>query len=288
MRYLRMTPIIIVLSLVLALVVGSVPSETYGQGRTPRPTRDTSGQPTRQSRGTGIDSGNIAATATAVNQSLSATRTAITNTVRATGTAVAGTPQARTSAPSLPADEAQAALESYAGQVLGISVEVIAAGGLTGEITRTLNQTDESTSAQIFVSTVAGNTYAGVLRNGAASVSYGAGTLTGEIQIDVQGASLGVYSLIVTGTVADADAALALAQQTFPALANYSYVSYATSTGYAWYAYSTSVPSIDPATRTVTTTAQAVILFVQPGGRSVSVTATVGRGEYAAAIQRPN
>jgi hypothetical protein len=190
---------------------------------------------------------------------------------------------------TLPANEAAAALTSYASSVLGTSVNVTKAGGLTADVTKSLTQTQQSADAQASALKLATKSYGGILSNGAAALSYGTGTVSGDINIDVQGASLGVYSLVVqTNTALDAANALSLAQRTFPNLAGMTYATYTVSKGYAWYATSY-VSAIDPATHKVVTLAEAVILYVLPGtsGKTATVSATVGRGDFAALIEAP-
>jgi hypothetical protein len=80
--------------------------------------------------------------------------------------------------------------------------------------------------------------------------------------------------------------AFSLAQRTFLNLAGMAYATYTGSKGYAWYATSY-VSAIDPATHKVVTMAEAVILYVLPGssGKAATVSATVGRGDFAALIE---
>lgn len=246
----------VILSLTLCtLLLGTINAPVLGAGRTPRATVNRSG--------------------------VTATAGSAANSVSATATALAGKTN------SVPASEAAAAIQSYAAQVLGINVTVKTAGGLSGSVTQALSQTSASTQAQLTAADLAVNTYGAILSNGAASLSYGTGTLSGDVTIDVQGSSLGVYSLVVKGSAVSADAALTLAKQTFPGVANYQYQPYTTTTGYAWYA-SGYANAIDPATKQAITTAEAVILYVVPGQKgSISVSATVGRGTFATAIKFP-
>lgn len=227
----------------------------HAQNRTPRPTRTPNAA--RSASNTGATATVIAATANALK--------------------VKSTP--------LPKDEAKAAIESYAAQVLGISVNTTAAGGLSTTVTRSLTQTPEGASAQQVAANLAVKSYGATFTKGAASLSYGVGTLSGDVTVDVQGSSLGIYSLSVAGAkVADANAALALAIQTFPGVAGFTYTSYPSTTGFTWYATG-SVNGIDPATRKVVVMSEAVILYVVPSQRgNISVTATVGRGEFASAV----
>lgn len=230
----------------------------------------------------------LAATSTALKATAGAgaTRLAATSTAlkaRATALRATLTPFA-----TVPADEAAAAISTYAADVLGLTVTVRKAGGLSGTVTRTLMQTPKGGDAQSATAKLAVKSYGATLSNGAASLSYGSGVVSGDISVDVQASSLGVYSLVVTGaTASNVEAALALAQTTFPALADLRYTTYAVSKGYAWYATS-NVSAVDPKTRKAVTLAQAVILYVVPGrDGKASVSATVGRGEFAAALKAP-
>lgn len=264
---------LLLVSLICIGTLSSVDLSSAQAQRTPRPTRTS-----------------LSITLTPVNRNAVAqTSTALYSKFGGTATAFAATSTAFWSkATRLPGDEAAQAISTYATEVLGTSVTVTAAGGATYDVSRTLSQTEESADAQAYAVKLAVETYAATLKGGAASLSYGKGTVTGDITIDVQASSLGVYTLYVTATgTLTADSALALATKTFPALANLPYEPYTVSKGFAWYTRA-SVPAIDPKTRQVTSTAQSVILYVTPGSKGQAVvTATVGRGDYASAIQEP-
>lgn len=254
-------------------------------GRTPRGSGGAGGTLTAKA----IQGGGAAATLTAkalqgsANQ-LSGTATAFSATAKAFSGSYAMTATAfKSQASFLSGDEASDAITSYAAQVLGTSVTVLKAGGVTGSFA----QTGESAEAQSYAADLALKTYYGTLRTGAASLSYGSGTVTGDVTLDVQGASLGVYALTLTGADPNADAALALALQTYPYLDSFSYTPYTVTGGFAWYAVGYT-NGIDLKTKQVTTYAQSVILYVLPlGNNRISVTATVGRGDFASAISVP-
>ncbi len=219
------------------------------------------------------------------------TRTASVNvaaTAAAAATKAAGIKATLTPPATVASGAAAAAIAEYASRVLGITVTVKKASGVTGEVTRALTQTPSGSNAQSSVLKLAGVSYGATLSSGAATLSYGAGTISGNVTVDVQGAALGVYSLVVsnTGTL-DANSALALAKKTFPAISNFSYKPYTVSKGYAWYATG-AVTTVDPTTKKTVTMAQTVILYVLPGSSGkATVTATVGRGEFAKAIKVP-
>lgn len=237
----------------------------------------------------GASSGGVAtaaalATKTVGTASALATKTVATTSALATKGAqlkLTLTPFATTGSAA-----AKTAITDYASSVLGIGVTVRYAGGLTGDVTRTITQTPKGSTAQAYTAKLAVISYGATLSNGAAALSYGSGTVTGSVQVDVQGSSLGVYSLLKTysGTLT-ATSALTLAKQTFPALASFPYASQVVSKGYAWYGRTT-VTGYDVKTKKFTSMAETVILYVLPSATGkATVTATVGRGDYAAAVK---
>jgi hypothetical protein len=231
------------------------------------------------------------AAATAVAAATKAAGTAPAAATKAAATAGAAATKAAGTATAIGAatvspTEASDAIKAYASSVHGLSVTVKKAGGLTGTVTKSLTQTSSGSSAQSAVAKLAVKTYGATLSNGAASLSYGSGTISGDVTVDVQGSSLAVYSLVVSNsTTLNADSALQLATTTFPGLANLKYTTYKVSTGYAWY-FKGTASGIDPKTKKVVTIAEAVILYVLPGASGkASVSATVGRGDFASAIK---
>jgi hypothetical protein len=241
----------------------------------------------RAARTTTALAGKAAATATAVYAKAVATATAFASRVAPTLTALAINVDITV---TLPANQAMAALTSYAAQVLGTAVTVTKASGVSAGVTANLAQVDSSAAAQAAVLKLATTSYGGILSSGAATLSYGTGTLSGNINLDVQGASLGVYSLVVT-TKANLTAtdALALAKATFPYLAGFDYAVYPVSSGFAWYA-AEAASAIDPQAHQVVTMPETVILYVLPAssGKVATVTATVGRGDFATNIELPS
>lgn len=267
-------------------ILGLSPTVSYAQGgRTPRPTRTV--RPTR----TAVPSRTplSGATATALNQKLDAlsiTATALSqSSAKISGTATAlQLAQTATAlvgkVTPLPSDEASASIISYAQQVLGVNVVVESARGSAGDVTRGIPNADQ---AQQAVARLAVKSYYGTLTDGAASLSYGVGTISGDLAVDVQGASLGIYTLTVPGTAPDANAALQVALNTYPLLTAFTYTPSVVFTGYAWFASGTAT-AYDPQTRTVKTIAQSIYLYVLPTQRGVTVSAVVGRGEFASHV----
>jgi hypothetical protein len=103
----------------------------------------------------------------------------------------------------------------------------------------------------------------------------------------VQGASFAVYSLVISPTAKlDATSALELAKKTFPGIANRKYVASTTTTGFAW-TFTGTTTGLDPKTKKATVIAESIILYVLPSsnGKFATVTATVGRGDFATALK---
>ncbi len=202
--------------------------------------------------------------------------------LRATNQALRGTATRtpRPNATRLPFEEGVEAISSYAAEVLGINVEVLRATG--GEGTGTRSGTPQGTPAFTEI-TYALRSYAGVLRNGSAALSYGSGTLSGDLTVDVQAHSFGVYTLIVPNSgQLNSDQAFKLALSTFPKLAGYTYTPIQWQGAlYAWYA-ATSISVIDPQTRQLISQTQSVLLYISVGSSGQTlVTASVGRGQFA-------
>jgi len=130
---------------------------------------------------------------------------------------------------NLPTDyDAEQAVRQYADAVLGINVEILAAGGREGQVTLPPSvQADVDAAVSL-----AGATYAALLGDGAASVSLGAGDISGDLDADIQDASLGAFSLLRDGRMpATADEALDLARATFPGAANFAFTRQAAPSG---------------------------------------------------------
>jgi len=231
-------------------------------------------------------SGGGAATAAVAATRLAATSTKLAGTAAAAATKAANLRATLTPFATTGADAASQAITSYASSVLGITVTVKKAGGLTGDVNKLISQTPKGSSAQSAVVKLAVTTYGAVLSNGGASLSYGNGTVSGDITVDVQGSSLGAYSLLVsnTGTL-NADTALALAKKTYPNLSGFTYLPQTVSKGYAWYAKG-NVSGYNPKTKKFESMVEAIILYVLPGANGkATVSVTVGRGTFATAVK---
>jgi hypothetical protein len=222
----------------------------------------------------------LAAKATEMAPTTNALATKAINAV-----ATAATAAAQVTPPDV-ADEAAAtaAITQYAEDVLGISVNIIKAGGLTADIQRMLKLPQAGDAAQDAATKAAVETYAALLDRGAASVSYGSGTVAGDLTIDINSSSVGAFSFDA-GTVPGSRAeALELAKQTFPGIADRSFTAFPVQQGYAWLAQG-NVPGYDRATGQASLVAEAVLLAVTPGiPLRSAVSVVVGKGDFAGQV----
>jgi hypothetical protein len=180
--------------------------------------------------------------------------------------------------------DASAVINQYASDVLGISVTILKAGGLTTDVNRQINLSPEGEAAQSGSAKMAVATYGALLQGGAASVSYGSGTATGDISVDISGASLGAFSFDHDGAVTNEAEALALVLQTFPGLNTRTFTPSPTTKGFAWVAEG-DVPGFDFKTMQASLVAEKVLIGVTPvGARKSSVYAVVGKGNFAAQV----
>jgi hypothetical protein len=228
--------------------------------------------PTLESGGhqAGTALANLPGTAAALSSQLVPTGEALaTQAAAAAGTAVADPAQA------------SAAITAYAQQVLGISVTIVKAGGLTGDIQHLIVLPQGGSTAQAATAKVAAQTYGAIINGGAASVSYGSGALSGDLNVDINSASLGAFTLDASAGPQSAAEALQVALQTFPALAGQSYTSFPVTQGYAWFAQG-NVQGYNKNTKQPGLVAQAMLLSVVPLVlRHTLVSVVVGKGDFA-------
>jgi hypothetical protein len=127
--------------------------------------------------------------------------------------------------------------------------------------------------------------YAALLKNGVASVSYGSGSITGDVSADIPWASLGAFSLRAESAPADADEALDMVKKTYPGLANLDYQVLDTSRGYLFRALTARLTR-DPDTMQPSMVPWAVLAgtMTGPKGRTF-VFAVVGTGEFATTVK---
>ncbi len=226
------------------------------------------------------------------------TLTAIAPTVEAlksnlpgTATALAGTVvAAETGAPrSVLTGDAGVVLAAYSQFTLGTSVKVLASTGQNFNILGKIPIKTEITNAQVVADALAGTKYSGVLSNGLAWLAVGDGTATAnsDPMLTSQNASLGIFVVRVSGSAADANSALTLAQSTFPNLAKDTFTPFTAQGGYGFIAQTT-ITTLDPQTNALTLVPQTVILHFIAGPNIMIV--VVGNGLYSTLLhpQTPN
>lgn len=112
--------------------------------------------------------------------------------------------------------EAQAVIGDYARSVLGIEVEIKLGAGMARDLELPLAMEQDVNQALA----LSGISYFGVWQDGLTALSIGQGSLSGDTNADLQDGTLGIFSMRVGQAMpADAGAALALIQQTYPGLA---------------------------------------------------------------------
>jgi len=167
-----------------------------------------------------------------------------------------------------------------AGQ-LGVNVAIVKAGGVSAD-----NLTLPPSIAAQYSAALsgAGETYAGVLSDGAASVSFATGTVSTDITVNIDGASLGALTLTAGAALpAEEASALNTLQATFPAIAGLAYTPQSMQNGYAFYA-TTSAEAIDPRTLSASVVAQAVMIGISRMPRGAIAYAVVGTGSFATSL----
>jgi hypothetical protein len=249
-----------------------------------------------------LDPNAIAATAQAVAGGLDSTAMAATaqaaageaaTSVAATAQAAAATAGVAVQSTVAPTD-ATTAIISYASTVLGISVNPIYAGGLNAEVQRAVDtsaQTGSTTPSMVDVAVVS---YGAVFADGGATLSYGDGAITGDIQVDINTSSLGAYTLVVAGPMPASEVeALNFVLANFPGLGGRAYTARSAQQGYAWQ-FTGQTQGYNRDTKQAELIAEAVVIGVaDSGGRGpragdqVLVYAVVGRGSFAAAPGLP-
>lgn len=199
------------------------------------------------------------------------------------------TPQVTVAAVTRVAEYAAAdAIRAFAQQHLGLVVAVTHAAGATGSASLPVAVQDEVAAAAAMAGQVSlGAITAGSAR-GAAQVAVGSGSISGDLQADIEAASLGAYSLVVaTPAPRSSSAARDLIRTIFPALTAKDLVQTSgIDSGYIFVA-TESAEGLDPRTLTVTAAIQEVMAGVTGQGRSSVVWVVLANGDLAAALTLP-
>lgn len=185
----------------------------------------------------------------------------------------------------IPSYDAAAMITTFAEEYLGVEPSVTRAVGVSGDILLppVVQAEVEATVA------LAGQVSVGAIRiaedGGAAEVAVGTGTISGDLEADINAASLGSYGVVLPQQSLPTDevAARTLLLTTYPGLAGTDLEQVSTEQGYAFKAVTT-VQHFDPETKTLTTTAQVVIAGVNGKEQATAVWAVVGNGDFATAL----
>jgi hypothetical protein len=124
------------------------------------------------------------------------------------------TPQAGT---SVPPNEAQLAIQTYAHDVLGLEIQVETGRDRLREMEIPLSAEDEIYTAL----ELTGITYNGIWDRGMASLSFGEGTTVGELTADIENGSLGIFAIRLPEPYPEnTEAALEMIRAAYPGLAD--------------------------------------------------------------------
>lgn len=116
--------------------------------------------------------------------------------------------------------EAEEAIQTFARNVLGLDIPNLRGGGRTGEINLPIS-TLEGVEVAI---DLAGITYFGIWNQGAASLSFGDSSVSGDWVADVEDGTLGAFVLRTPqATPMDAPTALGMIITAFPGLGGYEF-----------------------------------------------------------------
>lgn len=181
--------------------------------------------------------------------------------------------------------DAKQVIETYARDELGIAVTVMRAGS---SVIPNLTLSTEAQAAVDAAAELAATTYGAVLTQGGASVSFGSGSVGGDLSAELDYGSLGALAVTATShPPASASAALSLLQTTFPALSGMSYQPL-TSTKLSYSFYATLRDSaLNPKTGKIQTVAVAALMGTATVKQKVLVWVVLGRGQFATAIAKP-
>ncbi len=185
----------------------------------------------------------------------------------------------------IPSYDAAAMITTFAEEYLGVEPSVIRAVGVSGDLLLppVVQAEVEATVA------LAGQVSVGAIRiaehGGGAEVAVGTGTISGDLEADINAASLGTYGLVLPqqSLPTDEAAARALLLTTYPGLANAELERVSTEQGYVFKAVTT-VQHFDSETMTLMKTAQVVIAGVNGKEQATAVWTVIGNGDFATAL----
>jgi hypothetical protein len=176
-------------------------------------------------------------------------------------------------------------ITTFATQYLGTSVNVTRAGGATGNVNVPSTQ-----QAQVEASVkVAGQAAFGVITlkdsPGVAQVAVGSGAISGDLNADISGASLGAYSVTSRTAPTNATAALQLIRDYYPALKNVALAQKsATQTAYTFAATITH-QGVDWQTKKVVVVNESIVAGTTRTGPTTLVWVVIGNGTYATSVK---
>jgi hypothetical protein len=178
------------------------------------------------------------------------------------------------------------ALSACACDIFGLSLAYTKAGGLSGQIVRTLSIPTPAQGTISAAINANGTALYGLTNNsGVQTLVYGSGSASaGNVSVTISQGSLCYLQFISTqAPPANKDAALALLKSTFPGVPQQApYVATATKTGYAFY-----IATVRPVSGTTQKQTQAILLTVISNANGkLLLSATSGIGTYSSTVPK--
>ncbi len=185
----------------------------------------------------------------------------------------------------IPSYDAAAMITTFTEEYLGVEPSVTRAVGVSGDLLLppAVQAEVEATVA------LAGQVSVGAIHIadnwGAAEVAVGTGTISGDLEADINAASLGSYGVLLPQQSLPTDevAARTLLLTTYPGLVNAELARVSTEQGYVFKAVTT-VQHFDTETMTLTTTTQVIVAGVNGKEQATAVWTVVGNGDFATAL----
>ncbi len=177
-------------------------------------------------------------------------------------------------------------ISTFATQYLGTSVDVSRAAGGKGNVSLPSTQQGQIDAAVTLAGQIAAGTITASSSQGAAEVAVGSGSISGDLNADMSGASLGAYSMVVrSAPPTTADAALALVRQQYPALAKITLQQQTSAQGAFVFYATTSHPGVDWKSKQVTTVAEGIMAGMTREGPATAIWVVIGNGTFATSVK---
>jgi len=180
-------------------------------------------------------------------------------------------------------------ITDFATQNLGVSLQDVRARGARGKVSLPASVSGDLNATISLAGPAAAGTYATANgEKGLAEVALGSGQISGDLEVDLAGASIGAFSLLILDEPPqDANAALDVLYRTFPLLTLSNLEQQESTGGYVFYGVSTGRQvGAGEGGLGITIDAQATVAGVNSQGRNTVAWVGVAIGELSSSIVR--